>query len=262
MPAFHDLTVAAVQPLTDDSRLVTLVVPERLTADYAFRAGQHLTFRFRTEGVEQRRTYSICAAPGSRRLEVAVKLLPNGEFSRLVQHVLTPGDVVSVMTPVGRFGRRRSLDGADATPDARRYLAVVAGSGVTPVLSIMTDVLSTEPASEFVLVYGNRTTASTMFADRIQDLQHRYRSRLTIYPVLSREHLPAALLSGRIDKAALDLILERHPPDQVDEWLLCGPSPLVALVRSTLAERGVDRRRVHSELFYSGEPTDPTSALL
>lgn len=250
MPAFHDLEVAGLEPLTDDSRLLTLSVPDELRDAYRFFAGQHLTFRVRVDGTEQRRTYSISSAPASGVLQVGVKLLPDGVFSRLVHGGLRVGDRLSVMTPAGRFGRRGE------PVDGRRYAAVVAGSGITPVLSIMADALSTEPHSEFVLIYGNRSSGSVMFADQLGDLNDVYGPRMTVYHVLSQEDSGSALLTGRIDSEKLERFLELHPPAEVDEWYLCGPSGLVQLASDALRNRGVLRGRVHRELFFTGEPVD------
>lgn len=242
---FHPLRVAEVERLTDDAVAITFDVPDELRADYAFTQGQHLTLRTELDGVEVRRNYSICAPATSGRLRIAVKRLEGGLFSAHANSAIRPGDVVDVMTPTGRFSPR--LD--PATP--RHYCAVVAGSGITPVLSILATVLEVEPASEFTLVYGNRTTSSVMFLDELADLKDRYPARLRIINVLSREPQEVELFSGRIDAAKLRRLMDvLVPPRMVDEWFLCGPFAMVEEARATLLAAGVDPAHVHLELFH------------
>jgi ring-1,2-phenylacetyl-CoA epoxidase subunit PaaE len=248
--AFAPLRVAAVERLTPDAVALTFDVPPELREQYAFAPGQHLTLRATIDGEEVRRSYSICSPPSSGNLRIAVKRLEGGVFSgRTIQQVGV-GDVLDVMRPAGRFGVR--LDPAQA----KRYAAIVAGSGITPVMSILAAVLETEAASEFTLVYGNRDAGSVMFLEELADLKDRYPDRLQLVHVLSREEREAELLTGRIDDAKLDTLLDTLlPPDAVDEWLLCGPFELVEQVRERLLARGVPQRRVHLELFHvEGEP--------
>lgn len=254
MPTFHDLTVAEVDRLTEEATSITLRVPDELRDAYRFRAGQHLTFRHPTAEGEVRRTFSIWVTPDSGRLAVAVKLLSQGVFSRYVREDLAVGDQISVMTPAGRFGPRPVPDDRPRT-----YVAVVAGSGITPVLSIMGAALQDQPRATFVLLYGNRTAESVMFADEIADLKDRYVSRVQVLHVLSQEDHGSPLLSGRIDAAKLAALLQLHPPETVHEWFLCGPAGLVDMARTTLTDAGVDRRQIHRELFWSGSSTAAAS---
>jgi ring-1,2-phenylacetyl-CoA epoxidase subunit PaaE len=248
--AFAPLRVAAVERLTTDSVALTFEVPPELREQYAFSPGQHLTLRTTIDGEEVRRSYSICSPPSSGTLRIAVKRLEGGVFSGRTIQQIGVGDVLDVMRPAGRFGVR--LDPAQA----KRYAAIVAGSGITPVMSILAAVLETEPASRFTLVYGNRDAGSVMFLEELADLKDRYPDRLQLVHVLSREERDAELLTGRIDDAKLDTLLSSViPPDAVDEWLLCGPFELVEQVRARLLARGVPQRRVHLELFHvEGEP--------
>jgi ring-1,2-phenylacetyl-CoA epoxidase subunit PaaE len=243
--AFHPLRVAEVEQLTADAVAITFDVPAELRGSYAFVPGQHLTLRATVDGEEVRRSYSICSPPSAGRLRVAVKRLEGGMFSGHALTGLAVGDVLDVMTPAGRFG---------VHPDpaqARHYAAVVAGSGITPVISILGAVLETEPGSRFTLVYGNRDSSSVMFADELADLKDRYPTRLQLLHVLSREPQEAELLHGRIDAAKLGRLLETLVrPQDVDEWLLCGPFAMVEQVRDTLVGRGVPFRHVHLELFH------------
>jgi ring-1,2-phenylacetyl-CoA epoxidase subunit PaaE len=248
--AFHPLRVADVEQLTQDSVAVTFAVPRELCDDYAFAPGQHLTLRAVVDGEEVRRSYSICSPPSSGRLRIAIKRLEGGVFSGHALEQLRVGDVLEVMRPAGRFGVR--LDPAQA----KHYAAIVAGSGITPVLSILEAVLQTEPASRFTLVYGNRDAGSVMFLEELADDKDRYPDRLQLVHVLSREERDAELLTGRIDAAKLDRLLATIvPSDDVDEWLLCGPFEMVQQVHEELVARGVPKRQIHLELFHvEGEP--------
>jgi ring-1,2-phenylacetyl-CoA epoxidase subunit PaaE len=247
---FHPLRVAAVEPLTDEAVAITFAVPDELRAAYAFDAGQHLTLRTEVAGEEVRRNYSICAPATEGRLRIGVKRLDGGAFSTHATSTLQVGDEVEVMTPTGRFTPR--LDPAQA----RHYAAIAAGSGITPVISIVATALEVEPRSTVTLVYGNRTAGSVMFLEELADDKDRYKDRLQLVHVLSREERDAELLTGRIDAAKLDRLLATIvPPDDVDQWLLCGPFEMVEQVRGELVARGVPNRRIHLELFHvDGEP--------
>jgi ring-1,2-phenylacetyl-CoA epoxidase subunit PaaE len=242
---FHPLRVDAVDRLTDDAVAITFAVPDELREEYAFAHGQHLTVRTLLDGTEVRRNYSICAPAAGGRLRVAVKRLEGGAFSAYANTALRAGDVVDVMTPTGRFTTR--LDPAHA----KHYCAIAAGSGITPVLSILTTVLEAEPDSSFTLVYGNRTTRSVMFLEELADLKDRYPTRFHLVNVLSREPQDAELLSGRIDGDKVRRLMETLvPADVVDEWFLCGPFAMVEQARATLLDGGVDPAHVHTELFH------------
>ncbi|MGD7788793.1 2Fe-2S iron-sulfur cluster-binding protein [Propionibacteriaceae bacterium Y1700] len=257
MPAtFHPLRVAELTPTTDDAVVITFEVPAELSQEYAFRAGQHLTIRTHLHGVEERRSYSICAAPSSGRLQIGVKLLPGGAFSTFVHDQLAVGDQLDVMTPAGRFSPR------DPTAEGRHYGAVVAGSGITPVMSIMAEVLRTTETSTFTLLYGNRGASSVMFAEEIADLKDTHPDRLQVFHVLSRELHASAVLAGRMEGEKLITLLDHFTSDDVavDEWFLCGPYAMVTATSAELTRRGLGRRQVHSELFWTGEvePPQPT----
>jgi ring-1,2-phenylacetyl-CoA epoxidase subunit PaaE len=242
---FHTLRVADVERLTPEAVAVTFAVPGELADAYAFTAGQHLTLRTTIDGEEVRRSYSICSPPSAGRLRVAVKLLEGGAFSGHANAGLQVGDELDVMRPAGRFGV--PLDPAQA----KRYAAIVAGSGITPVMSLLGAVLETEPGSTFTLVYGNRDSGSVMFVEELEDLKDRYPTRLQLMHVLSREPQDAELLHGRIDDAKLARLLDEVVrPEDVDEWLLCGPFAMVQQVHATLVARGVPKPRIHLELFH------------
>ena len=244
-PAFHALTIAAVERLTDDSVAVTFDVPDDLSAAFAFRAGQSLTLRRVLDGQEHRRSYSICAPAGARP-RVGVRRIPDGLFSTWLAHEVRVGDTVEVQTPAGSFQ-------ADPTV-AGRHLCIAAGSGITPMLSIASSVLA-NPDSRVTLLYGNRTTSSVMFAEELADLKNRYGARLNLVHVLSREPRDVELFSGRLDadrvRRLLTTLVPLHGLDHV--WL-CGPFGLVADARAVLDELGINRSKVHVELFYVDEP--------
>jgi ring-1,2-phenylacetyl-CoA epoxidase subunit PaaE len=242
-PEFHPLRVAAIEPLSDDAVALTFAVPPELASDYAFVHGQHLTIRG-DDG--ERRSFSICTTPSSRRLTIGVKKLPGGVFSDGVLPHLAIGDELDVMTPAGRF--TTALDpAADKT-----YVAVAAGSGITPVLSIVATVLEQEPTSQVLLVFANRTHRTVMFLDDVHDLKDLYPERFSLVHVLSREQQDVDLFSGRLDAKRLDQILEALlPADEVDEWFLCGPQQMVVDLRQAILDQGVAPSVVHTELFHA-----------
>ncbi|MGH3497657.1 MAG: 1,2-phenylacetyl-CoA epoxidase subunit PaaE [Nocardioidaceae bacterium] len=242
---FHALRVADVERLTDDSVALTFEVPDPLAGDYAFTAGQHLTVRTDVTGDQVRRNYSICSPAGSGRLRIGVKRLPGGAFSDYVFERLQPGDELEVMTPSGRFFT--PLDPANA----KHYAFLAAGSGITPVLSLVASTVAAEPHSRVTLLYGNRRTGSVMFVEDLEDLKDRYPERFHLVHLLSREPVEVELFSGRLDGERLGRILDTIVPlDSVDEWFLCGPYAMVTELRGVLEQRGADRAHVHSELFH------------
>lgn len=244
----HRIPVAAVDPITADSTLVTFAVPEGLRDEFRFEPGQHVTVRTDLGGENVRRNYSICAPATRAQLRIAVKHIPGGAFSGFVANQLKAGDVLELMTPTGRFGT--PLD-----PLAQKhYVGLAAGSGITPVLSILETVLEIETESRFTLVYGNHTKESTMFRHDLDRLESRYSDRLEILHVLSGEALHTPELRGRIDSDKLQRWLTTSlAPDTVDEWFLCGPLPMTAAARETLINHGVEAERIHLELFTGYE---------
>lgn len=244
---FHQLRVTEVKPLTDDSVAVTFDVPVELSGTFTYLPGQHVTLRAMVGGEDVRRSYSICANPTSGKLRVGVKRLAGGQFSTYVTTTLMAGDVLDVMPPVGEF----TIDIDPSMP--RRAVAIAAGSGITPVLSLISSSLEAEPKSQWTLVYGNRTASSIMFLDELEGLKDRYRHRFQMFHILSREGSDVPLLSGRIDAEKIKLIYERlMGARHVDGWYLCGPYDMVMTAHDTLVELGVEKDEIHDELFFAG----------
>ncbi len=238
---FHPLTVAAVEAQTDDSVAVTFEVPDELRGRFVHRPGQHIVVRKEIGGEDIRRSYSLCSTPGTVR--VGIKRIPDGVFSSFATSELKPGDVLEVMAPIGEF-----IHDADAPG---HYVAIAAGSGITPVLSMIWTALERQPGTEFTLVYGNRTSQSIMFLEELEDLKNRFPQRFQVVHVLSREPHQVPLFQGRIDAEKLrTLAATLIDPGAVDGWYLCGPLDMVEAGQVTLAELGVAESDVHYELFF------------
>jgi ring-1,2-phenylacetyl-CoA epoxidase subunit PaaE len=235
---FHPLTVARVDPLTDDSAAVTFDVPPALAERFAFAPGQSLTVR---RG-DERRSYSICAVKG-RAPRIGVREVAGGAVSGWLVHQVRPGDVVDVQAPSGAFTPDLDVPG--------QHVLIAAGSGITPVLSIAGSVLAARDGSAVTLLYGNRRSDSVMFADEIADLKDAYPDRICLVHVLSREPQEVELFNGRLDAAKLRALLPvTIDVAAVDHWWLCGPFGMVEDAIALLTELGVPRRRIHRELFY------------
>jgi ring-1,2-phenylacetyl-CoA epoxidase subunit PaaE len=245
---FHPLTVARVDPLTDDSAAVTFEVPPALAERFAFAPGQSLTVR---RG-DERRSYSICAVKG-RAPRIGVREVAGGAVSGWLVHQVRPGDVVDVQAPSGAFTPDLDVPG--------QHVLIAAGSGITPVLSIAGSVLAARDGSAVTLLYGNRRSDSVMFADEIADLKDAYPDRICLVHVLSREPQEVELFNGRLDAAKLRALLPvTIDVAAVDHWWLCGPHRMVEDAIALLTELGVPRRRIHRELFYvEDDPPDQAS---
>lgn len=254
MPApvqFHDLEVLEVEPLTEEAVAVTLVVPPRLRSEFGYLPGQHVTLRATVDGEDLRRSYSICANATQSGLRVGIKRLPGGAFSTWATTRLRAGDLLGVTPPVGEFT-------IEPDPASNKHrVAIVAGSGITPVLSLLATTLEAEPASHWTVIFGNRTAGSVMFLDELEGLKDRYPDRLQLFHLMSREGADLPLLSGRIDDEKIRQIHDRLlGEDEIDEWFLCGPFEMVAMARATLKDIGVEEERIRDELFFAG-PLDP-----
>ncbi len=240
---FYELTVTDVRPETPDCVSVALAVPEHLRETFSFTPGQYLTFRIDLAGQEVRRSYSICSAPSAGELRVAVKSVTGGKFSTLANTLLKKGDTIEVMPPMGKFVSRQV---------GHNYLAFAAGSGITPMMSIMKHVLETEPGSSFTLVYGNRNRNSIIFREEIEGLKNKYMQRLSVYHVLSRELMDVPLFNGRIDaEKARQFTSRLIDLKTIDEVFLCGPEEMILSLRREMIAQGMKPETVHLELFSS-----------
>jgi ring-1,2-phenylacetyl-CoA epoxidase subunit PaaE len=235
---FHPLRVARIERLTDDSAAVTFAVPDELKHNFAFRPGQSLTVK---RGAE-RRSYSICA-PFGRAPRIGVREVAGGAVSGWLVREVRPGDIVEVQPPSGTF-----------TPDLAtpaHHALIAAGSGITPMISIAASVLAASDEATVTLFYGNRRSSTVMFADDVADLKDAYPARMQVVHVLSREPHEVELFSGRLDAARLRALLPVTVDiEHVDHWWLCGPFGMVTDAIDVLTELGVERGRIHRELFY------------
>jgi len=241
---FHNLTVKKVQRETDDCICITFHVPDELKETFQFRQGQNLTIRKTVKGEELRRNYSICSSPLEGVLKVAVKKVEGGAFSTWANEELRAGDQLEVLPPTGKFHTPLNQE------QAKHYVAFAAGSGITPILSIIKTTLATEPLSRFTLVYGNRSKTSIIFKEDLEALKDRYIDRFRLYHVLSREKTDVALNYGRIDTEKCGLIFDKVVDlGDCDDFFLCGPEEMIFCVRDYLQQHGVAPEKIHFELF-------------
>ena len=256
MISYHPLKIVEVRGEGSDAVCVTLDLPDELRETFRFAPGQHIGVRATIDGHEVRRTYSICSATDERHLRIGVRLQERGSMSGHLGRKLRAGDTLEVLPPTGRF---------ILTPDAkaaRTYCAFASGSGITPILGIIRNALRHEPESRFLLFYGNRTTASIMFAEELLALKDTYPQRLSLYFLMSREPQDVEMLNGRLDAAKVGVLgRELFDARAVDGYFLCGPDTMIDAVREGLLGLGVEQTRIHSEHFTSDaqRPTPPMS---
>jgi ring-1,2-phenylacetyl-CoA epoxidase subunit PaaE len=244
---FHELAVGAVDEITDESVRVTFEIPADLALAYTHVPGQHVIVRANIDGETVRRSYSICSRPESGVLQVGIKQLPDGVFSSFANTELSKGDVIDVTLPTGDFTITTDVE------NQKHYIAIVAGSGITPVLSMIEAALAEEPRSRFTLIFGNKDGRSVMFLDDLDRLKNAFPERFVLFNVLSRESNAIPLLEGRLDEDKLiHLLTTVVDAATATEWYLCGPSGVVEAARSVLARGGVPAEKVHDELFYAG----------
>lgn len=244
MTVFHRLNIAAITRETPDAVAITLHVPEQLRSHYHYTPGQHLTLKALIDGQELRRCYSICSSPQDGVLQIGVKAIPEGRFSGFANTHLKSGDSIDVMVPQGQFGYL-------PRPGTRgNYLAVAAGSGITPLLSIITTTLQQEPESRFTLIYGNRTSRTVMFREALTDLKNRYAQRFQVLYLFSQENGDSPLLNGRIDSEHL-VNIGRTLLDYsaFDRAFVCGPESMMDDVHTALEQAGMTADRIFSERF-------------
>ena len=244
MAKFHGLRVLDVTRETQDSVVVSFDVPDGLRSSFSFESGQYLTLRTDIEGEVVRRSYSLCSAPHENAWRVGIKEVPGGKFSTYANRNLAAGDVMDVMEPQGRFTL--------CAGQGLHHLGIAAGSGITPILSQVKDVLDSEPTATYTLFYSNKTAASTMFREELQDLKDRHMDRLRLFYLLTREPVDAELLSGRLDKARCTGLLNAFCQGRkVDAAYLCGPEGMIMSCKEALQDANVPEEAIRFELFTS-----------
>ena len=252
MSSFYKLVIKEVKKETPQAVSIAFSIPQELQPAYTFVAGQYVNIKLTLDGKEIRRAYSICSAPNTNELRIAVKAIPNGLFSNFATTTLKTGDILEVGTPEGKF----TFEPQETNKN--NYAAFVAGSGITPVLSIIKSVLNSEPQSNFVLVYGNKSIEDTLFYNEIVALQQNYSNRLSVHFVFSKTN--ESELFGRIDKAIINNILRyKHTDKSFEKFYLCGPEEMIDVVASTLKENNIAETAIKYELFTSSNTNSNAS---
>jgi len=244
MSQFHSLTIKEVRPETRDAVSLAFELPENLKDAYRFIQGQYLTLRTLIDGEDVRRSYSVCTGVNDGELRVAIKKVPGGVFSTFANEQLKAGQVIDVMPPQGKFFTQ--LD----PKQEGNYLAIAAGSGITPILSIIKTTLEQEPKSKFTLFYGNYSTSTTMFREQLSDLKNKYMQRLNLVFIFNREQQDIELYNGIIDSEKCDALFEQWvKPADLTAAFICGPLQMTETVRDSLQSHGLDKSKIHYELF-------------
>lgn len=249
MARFYPLEVTDVRRDTRDAVVVTLNLPEDETGTFDFVQGQYLTFRRDFEGEELRRSYSICAGKDDGVLRVGIKHVDGGAFSTWANEQLAAGDTIDAMAPMGRFH-------VPLQPQtAKQYVGFAAGSGITPLLSIIKTTLAREPESQFTLVYANRKQNSIMFREELEDLKNVYLQRLAVIHVLTGEEQDIELFSGRIDADKMEQLFKHWlDPAAIDTAFICGPEPMMLVIAEALRQQGIGDDHIKFELFATAQP--------
>lgn len=241
---FHPLAISDIRRETADTVSIAFIVPEHLKEIFRYKQGQYITIRKTINGTEARRSYSICSSPLDDELRIAVKKVTGGLFSTYANEALKKDLLLDVMPPLGKFFT--ALDPGQK----KNYVAFAAGSGITPVLSIIKTTLQTEPQSSFTLVYGNRNRHSIIFKEELEALKNLYMERFRVLYILSREKTDAPINFGRMDaEKCATLCSKTIDPATTDEFFICGPEEMIFSVRDQLLQLGVDEKKIHFELF-------------
>lgn len=252
---FHALLVKEIRQETPECVSVVFAIPEPLQDRFNFMQGQSLTMRARINDREVRRTYSICSSPLENEVRVAVKKVEGGLFSQFINDRLKVGDMLEVMEPVGKFNTRLHPG------QKKNYLAIAAGSGITPVISLIKATLATEPESHFTLLYGNRTKSSIIFFEELEAIKNKFLHRFSLVNILSRERTDAAINNGRINIEKLKELSKVIDYAITDEVFICGPQEMIFLAKEFLEQKGIDRKNIHFELFTTPGENQPTSEI-
>ncbi|MFL5239344.1 MAG: 1,2-phenylacetyl-CoA epoxidase subunit PaaE [Rhizomicrobium sp.] len=243
---FHRLKIAEVRRETPDAVSICFEIPEHLKEAFAFKAGQHLTLRAELDGEDIRRNYSVCVAPSENQIRIAIKQMMPGRFSAWANANLRQGQVIEVLPPMGRFVVPEN------SGENPYYIALAGGSGITPVISILKTVLETQATARFVLLYGNRSTASVMFLEELAGLKNRYMDRLELYHFLEDEAEEIDLFNGRLDRDKCETVFDTLiDVTSADAFFICGPGPMMDAAEATLLARGVPPERILIERFTS-----------
>jgi len=246
---FHSLKVSDVTKETADCVSVAFEIPENLKNDFEFIAGQNLTLRATINGEDVRRSYSLCSAPYQGEIRVAIKKVEKGVFSTWANDVLKAGDDIQVMTPTGGFIAATNQNNENT------YVGIAAGSGITPVISMLKAVLHNEPKSKFVLFYGNKNAQSIIFREELDDLKSKFMNRLEVHHILSKEDQGSDHTFGRIDEKKVNYYAQNFfDVKTVDAFYICGPQEMTEISRDTLASLGADKNNIHFELFNASAP--------
>ena len=247
MAKFHNIQIQDIYKVTRDCSVITFQIPHELTADFQYKQGQHLTLKAMIDGQDIRRSYSLCSSPVENKWQVAVKKINGGLFSTFVNDTLKKGDFVEIMAPSGKFNVEVN------SQIAKNYIAFAAGSGITPILSIIKTHLAQEPNSTFKLFYLNRSVKSIIFKEEIEQLKNKYFGRFEIFYFLTKEHRNIEWLNGRFTKEKLEVLTSKIIDiPSVDECFICGPEEMIFLIRDELMIAGLDKDKIHYELFTSG----------
>ena len=250
MSSFHNLSVKNIKRETDKAISISFNLPENLKASFAFKAGQYITLKTVIDGHEVRRDYSLCVSPRSGQLKIAVKEVNDGTFSAYANNTLKVGDTLEVAPPKGRF----IFEPNDSK--TKNIALFAAGSGITPILSIVKCALEEEVYSQVILVYGNKTTKDTMFLNELLELQHAYKDRFSIQFVFSQQDEDDSIF-GRIEKSTVNYVMKnKHKHVDVDAFYLCGPEAMIHTVKDVLTEHDIDENRIHFELFKAAKPAE------
>lgn len=243
MSQFHSLKIQQLDKITDKAVRISFEIPKELKKDYVFKAGQYITIKAKLNGEEIRRDYSICSTANSTRLEVAVKEVENGFFSKFANNNLKAGDVLEVSVPHGRFT-------LEANPSNKRtVLTFAAGSGITPIMSIVKTLLTEEPQSKIILMYGNRQLKDVMFLNDLLTLQLFYPKRFRLHFIYSQTEEENALF-GHIEKSTVNYLIKNiYKEESMDAFYICGPTGMITTVKDTLLEQGIAEDKIHFELF-------------
>lgn len=253
MSQFLPLTIKSIQPQTEQAICIAFDLASEDAATFKYQPGQHLTIRHMTDNGEIRRCYSICSDV-QEDMSIAIKKIDQGQFSTWANEHLKVGHTLEVMPPQGVFFQKAAKAGG------QNYLSFAAGSGITPILSIVKTVLSTQPDANFTLIYGNRSWKQTMFSEQIMDLKDRFKTRLQLVNIFSREMSDSEIFNGRIDANKLQQLFDAQLISaDVDHCFACGPEEMMEAIETVLPNLGIDRNKIHTERFHTGTVNKPTA---